>query len=138
MSITRADKLTEAAKKIETFSDFVTSFFTHPISGKLMKVTNEDAVIQALKNKILTNFGEVLYRPNQGCNIRKSLFEMNDTFMKEDINNAIKNSIQNDKRVELLSVNIDTDDYEVTVNITVFIINTQDPVSFNIILKKVR
>lgn len=95
MAITRADTLTQTAKKQELFSDFLNSFSVSPFSGQLALSKNEKAVSQSIRNLILTNFGERLFNPNFGSDVYKTLFEPNFT---EDLNlleQRIRFSIEN-------------------------------------------
>ncbi len=136
--VTRADKLIEEQKNREVYSDFSNSFVSHPITGKLLKVTNENAVKQAFKNRILSNFGEKLYEPFFGSNVMKALFEPNDAFMRETINNAVKNSAQNDPRITIIETQVNrTDEYSISITVVFLINNIVDPVSINIILQRV-
>ena len=102
--ITRTDKLTEELKKVETYSDFMVNFTAHPISGNLLKVKNEDAVKMAVKNRVMTGFSERLYNPFIGSNVKRKLFEPNDSFLKEDIKKSVENSLQNDSRINLIEL----------------------------------
>lgn len=136
--ITRADKLIEEKQNQEVFSDFSNSFAAHPITGRLLKVTNSESVKQAFRNRILSNFGEKLYSPEYGSYIKKSLFEPNDQFTKETIENTIRNSIQNDPRITLISIDVTSpEDHTVSVTIIFLISTIQEPQKINVILKRV-
>ena len=95
MAITRADTLTQTAKKQDLFSDFMDSFAMSPFSEQLSLVKNERAVSQSIKNLILTNFGERLFNPNFGSNINKTLFEPNITDDLNVLEDRIRFSIRN-------------------------------------------
>jgi phage baseplate assembly protein W len=82
------------------FSDFLTNLNRHPSTGSLGLVTNINAVKQAIKNIVLTNYGERLYQPTIGGNIKSSLFNPIDNFSTTLIETSIKNTIfNNDTRV---------------------------------------
>jgi phage baseplate assembly protein W len=142
MTVTRADKLTQLNKKQEFFSDFLTNFERHPVSGALARVTNEESIKQSLKNLILTNVGERIFQPNFGSNVRRSLFEPNDKITAQNIVYYIKNSVsQNEPRVALSNVVVypSPDEGTFTVNIVFYIINNPvTPVTLNLILRRVR
>lgn len=136
--ITRIDKLTEELKKVETYSDFPLDFQAHPISGNLLKLKNEDAVKMAVKNRVMTGFSERLYNPFIGSNIKKKVFEPNDGFLKEDIKKSIENSLQNDRRINLVDVVTEIENH--TANITIYfqVINNPTILTVNIFLRRVR
>lgn len=136
--ITRTDKLTDELKKIETYSDFTVDFLCHPFSGNLIRIKNEDAVKMAVRNRVLTGFSERLYNPFIGSNIKRKLFEPNDTFLYEDIKKSVENSLQNDTRINLIDVKTIVSDQNVSVDIYFQMIN--NPTIFNtlILLRRVR
>lgn len=142
MSTNKADTLTQKKTVPILFSDFLDNFDLHPLNGNLARATNDKSINQALKNLVLTNFGERLFQPSVGCNVYKSLFEPNDDIAKEDLNYAITSTInQNEPRVNLLQVNIDNSLYQqdqISITIVYSIINTTQVQSVNILLSRVR
>ena len=137
---TRADKYSQKSKQ-EYFSDFLNDFDTHPISHSLVRVTNENAVKQSIRNLILTNLGERLFSPNIGSDIARALFEPNDVVTAENIVFYIKNTIShNEPRAVLLDVRVTTklDNYSMVVNVVFSLINSNEPVTLDVILKRVR
>ena len=142
MTITSADKITQVSKQLEFYSDFFDNMEKHPISGNLMKVTNEKSIIQSIKNLIYTNIGDRVFEPLVGSNVYNSLFELNDAAtyesLKYNINLVIK---QFEPRVELTDVTIDTtnvDRNSLSISITFYIINNTTPITTSIVLKRVR
>jgi hypothetical protein len=121
MATTRIDffrKLDEV--KRDTFSDFFTDFVAHPVTGNLGRITDADSIKQSLKNLIYTNYGERLYQPNIGSNVFKSLFELDDMFIGNDIKYHIQKTItDNEPRVNLQDVRIDLDADNNYVNVTI-------------------
>lgn len=141
MTVSRADKFTQLNKKQEYFSDFLNNFDRHPITNSLVRTTNEDSVKQALKNLILTNIGERVFQPTVGSYIRASLFEPNDVITSEKIITTINNVVKfNEPRVQLLNIvanpNVENDSFD--VSIVFAIINNPNPVTLNLILRRVR
>lgn len=154
--ITKADVLTGARKKVEFFSDFKTSFKTTPYGNQLVKVSNEEAVKQSFKNLLLTNRGERLFQPNLGSDITTLLFELN----WEDNIGLIKDFIENcadncEPRVNLLDVIVNgqsymdlegvavnttapSDDHTINLSVIFQIINNPEPITLDIVLKRVR
>lgn len=56
--------------------------------------TNEAAIKADLMHLILTNKGERLYLPDFGTNLRRYIFEQNDTITYEDIKEEITDAIK--------------------------------------------
>jgi phage baseplate assembly protein W len=141
MAITRADKITETLYVQQTFSDFTNDLTVHPITNQLIVLKNADAVKQALKNLILTSLGEKPFTPLFGSNINKSLFELFDPFFVEDVKRYVTLAVnQYEPRVNLISVDVKQDRTEtaVTINIVFSLINTTQPLSISIYVKRVR
>ena len=59
----------------ETFKDLSITFKKHPVSDDLVVVKDKAAIIQAVTALLLTNKGERPFKPDLGCDIRRSLFE---------------------------------------------------------------
>lgn len=138
---TRADRYTQLNKIPDMFSDFLTDLTPHPITKDLARVRNDQSVRQAIKNLILTNYNERMFQPQIGSNVARSLFEPNDSVMRDDLEDAIRNTIEyNEPRAQLLSVDVlpAPDQYTVSINIVFALINTTEPQSLDVILRRVR
>jgi len=141
MAITRADKITETLYVQQTYSDFTNDLTVHPITQQLVVLKNADSVKQSLRNLILTNLGEKPFNPLFGSNINKSLFELFDPFFVEDVKRYVTLAVQQyEPRVNLISVDVSQDRTEtaVTINIVFSLINTTQPLSISIYVKRVR
>jgi phage baseplate assembly protein W len=143
MAITRADALSQTSKvKKEFFSDFVNSFGKTPVGNQLGRVTDIDSVNQSLRNLIKTNLGERLFQPMIGSEVYASLFENNYIENTDMIQLFIENTIKNNEpRVELNEVIINssrTDENVLEVTIVYNVINNPEPVTLNVLLKRVR
>jgi phage baseplate assembly protein W len=123
------------------FSDFNTSLITHPVKKDLALKTDVKAVVQSLKNLLLTDKGERLFQPNIGSNIRQLLFEnftpQTTTLLKQFIAETIDN---HEPRANLLDVSVspDPDNNSLMVSLIVEVINNQDPVTLNLVLERIR
>jgi phage baseplate assembly protein W len=138
---TRADRFTQLQKVPDLFSDFLTDLTPHPITKDVMRVRNDLSVKQSIKNLILTNYTERPFQPTIGCNIYGSLFEPNDRFFFDSIESSIRNTIQyNEPRATILDVRVQAlaDNYSVGVSIVFALINSVEPQSLDIILRRVR
>ena len=146
------------------FSDFPNNLGIHPVTGAITKLINRDAVKQSIRNIVLTNKGERLYKAELGGDIRKLLFENiaseSDAFIIKD---KIRNSIQTyEPRVEIISIEVLTSenvryaqntlsdlynepsslgaepDNSLMINIVFKIINTDEQLNVNIIVERNR
>jgi phage baseplate assembly protein W len=139
--LTRADKYTQTQKKQEYFSDFLNNFDKHPITSTLARITNEDSITQSIRNIVLTNLGERVFEPNIGSDIKRALFEPNDTITAENIILFVKSTIkQNEPRALVNNVFVypSPDDNSFTVNVVYSVINNPVTTSLNLILRRVR
>jgi phage baseplate assembly protein W len=78
-----------------SFRDLDLNFGIHPIKKDVTKHVNEYAVINSVKNLVLTNFYERPFRPEIGSGVRNLLFEMVDTVTAEQLERAISEVIAN-------------------------------------------
>lgn len=137
----KADRFTQSDKKNQIYSDFLTDLNVHPVSGDVVRFVNEQAVIRSIKNLLLTNHGERLYQPSIGSNIRRLLFEpMGDATGVQIANLARETIDQFEPRAKILEVQA-IPVYErnlYVINVTILVINKQEPTNFNITLTRVR
>lgn len=140
--MSRADRLTARSKQVEYYSDFMMNLDRNPISGELARVTNEKAIVRALKALILTEQGERLFAPRKGSRLRSLLFEPMDAITIDLLKNAITVCVnQYEPRVQLVLVDVvpneDLNHYD--VSITFAMTNAPSNVfSFSTVLKRVR
>lgn len=75
--------------------------FSDDTEGKFLEMNTDakKAIKADLMHLLLTNKGERLYLPDFGANLRKYIFEMNDSpswsLIKDEINGAVKKFIPN-------------------------------------------
>lgn len=139
--LSRAGVLTGSNRSVEYFSDFTRNFTKSPVGDQLSRVVNEKSINQSLVNLILTNLGERLFQPYIGSNILSSFFENNYRENLTDLEFFIENTIKNnEKRVNLIELDISETDSENEVAITIVYntINNPEPVTFEYILRRVR
>ena len=123
------------------FKDLDLNFAIHPIRKDINKHSNEYAVINSVKNLILTNHYERPFQPELGSNLRRLLFENIDVVIAARIEQEIADTITNfEPRVEVSKV-IATptpDENRYNVELEFFIINNPDPVTINFFLERIR
>lgn len=125
----------------EIFSDIDINFIANPITGKLQRKTNRDAVRQSVKSLILTDFYERPFKSEIGCNLRYYLFELFTPATKQQMENAVKEVIENyEPRADVIGVLVEDrpDMNALTVSVAFMISNDPSPVILDVILERVR
>lgn len=123
------------------FSDFLLDFKRNPHTRDLVRVTNEQSIINSVKKILKTNNFEVPYAPYFGANIYRYLFEPFTPTTEMEIKNEIKFAIEAfEPRVELLDVvvNGDPDRNALDITVTVSIINNPAPITISTTLVRIR
>lgn len=124
-----------------TFRDLDLSFGIHPVKKDVNTHVNEYAIINSVKNLVLTNFYERPFRPNIGSNIRKLLFELVTPLTANQIERAIQETIQNyEPRVNIRTVKAtpSQDENGYNVNLEFFIVNLTTPITIEFFLQRIR
>jgi phage baseplate assembly protein W len=117
------------------------NFGIHPIRKDINTHKNEYAIVNSVKNLILTNHYERPFRPQIGSNIRRLLFEPIDSIISAQIEREVVETIQNfEPRVEVSSVVAspvpDENGYKITLEF--FVINNANPITINFFLERIR
>jgi phage baseplate assembly protein W len=102
---------------------------------------SERAVINSIKNLVLTNHYERPFQPELGSNIRRLLFENVDSVMAAQIEREIEETIENfEPRAQVSKVTAiaapDENKYEVVMEF--FVINNPNPITINFFLERIR
>ncbi len=121
--------------------DLDLNFNIHPVRKDINKHKSEFAVINSIKNLILTNHYEIPFQPEIGCNIRKLLFEPLDMVTASLIDREIVETITNFEpraRISKVVVKPDFDNNGFSVELLFQIINRTDPVAIKFFLERVR
>ena len=102
------------------FKDVSMSFKVNPLNFDLIGLKNENAIARSVRNIVFTLPGEKFFDENFGSNISASLFENMDSIAADQIDDEIRQSIDNyEARVNLLSVIADPDFDNNTFNVTI-------------------
>ena len=124
------------------FSDVNVSFTPHPVTGKLPVLKNADAVKRAVRNLILTNFGERPYEPLYGGNVRALLFEnTDDPLLDSLIQSRIEAAIENFEpraKVDRVIVDLKPDSNALVIKIRFTVLNERFPVDLEVAIERVR
>lgn len=97
MSVNTSDKNTDGVRPIDVvptlFSDLSLPFSLHPNTMDIRPITDLNAIRAAVKNLVLTNFGERPFHPEIGSNVTGLLFENADFFtaasMRDEIHRVL-------------------------------------------------
>jgi len=128
-------------KKKEIYSDLDLGFFGHPITKKLSRKVNRDAIRQSVKSLILTDFYDRPFKPTIGCGIRYYLFEPFSQAIKQQMESAIRETIANhEPRADVVEVLVEEkqDVHALVISVAFMIINDPNPVVLDVILERVR
>jgi phage baseplate assembly protein W len=123
------------------FKDLDMNFTIHPIRKDVNKLVAERAVINSIKNIVLTAHYEKPFNPDFGSNIRRLLFENLDTLTASAIEREIAETITNyEPRVNLLETiaRADFDNNGFKVDLKFMIVNQTQPLSISFFLERIR
>jgi phage baseplate assembly protein W len=116
----KSDRFTDHSNERIVYSDFTKNLDVHPDTGDLFIMTNENSIKMALSNLVKTNYYERFYNPQLAGNIIGSVFEnsIDERFvgLKKSLQSLIVN---NEPRVNLLSINITKDSSNTQLNIII-------------------
>jgi phage baseplate assembly protein W len=124
-----------------SFKDLDLNFIPHPVRKDVTKHINEFAIINSVKNLILTNHYERPFQPELGSNIRRLLFENVDVIIAARIEREIVETIENfEPRVQVSKVTAipapDENSYQIILEF--FIVNIPNPVTITFFLERIR
>lgn len=125
----------------ERYLDIDLNFINHPIKGDISVHKDVKAIINSVKNLILTNHYERLFQPEIGSNIRKMLFEPLDDITAIMVEREIREVIKNyEPRVDIhaLVVKASPDYHSLEVTMTFFMINRTEPITIRFLLERIR
>ena len=117
-----------------SFRDLDLNFGIHPVKKDINRNLGPMAVINSVKNLILTNHYERPFRPEIGSNVRRLLFENLDVVTATNIKNEIQRMIENyESRVSIIQLDVksDFDRNGFNVFMEFYIVNQTSPVKIN-------
>jgi phage baseplate assembly protein W len=124
-----------------SFKDLDLNFTIHPVRKDINTHKNEYAIINSVKNLILTNHYERPFRPQIGSSIRRLLFENIDTIIAAQLERAVVETIENfEPRAQVNQINAiaDPDNNGYKLRLEFFVINSVDPITINFFLERIR
>jgi phage baseplate assembly protein W len=130
---------TKAVNRI--YSDLDLSFAAHPITGDVVRRYDVNAVKQALKVLILTNYYERPFQPKLGSPVYGMLFENVDKITANSLKLRLELLINRyEPRIRTQQIDViprfDNNEFEVTIYF--YVVGVADPVTFSTILRRNR
>jgi hypothetical protein len=126
---------------VRDFKDLDLNFNIHPVRKDISKSIGPMAVVNSIKNLILTNHYERPFQPDIGSNVRRLLFENLDNITATTIKDEIERTIVNyEPRATVKTINV-TADYDKNgfkVYLEFFIVNQTAPIIINFLLERIR
>ena len=131
---------------VRDFKDLDLSFNIHPVKKDINKHVGVKAVINSIKNLVLTNHYEKPFQPEIGSNVRKLLFEHLDPItaiaLQREIYQVIKNyeprAISNTQEDIQVIVKPDYDKNAFSVEIYFKVVNQSLPITVTFFLERIR
>jgi len=126
---------------VRDFKDLDLSFIPHPVKKDINKHVGVKAVINSIKNLVLTNHYEKPFQPEIGSNVRKLLFENIDELTSIALQREISQVIANyEPRASVSKVYVfaDYDNNGFNVEVEFSIINQSDPITITFFLERIR
>jgi phage baseplate assembly protein W len=123
------------------FSDLDLNFTIHPVRKDINRTTGDMAVINSIKNLVLTNHYERPFQPEVGSNVRRLLFENLDNLTANSIEKEIEQVIKNfEPRARITKVNAiaDFENNGFKVSMEFYIVNRTTPITINFFLERIR
>jgi len=115
--------------------------FSKKASGEIYKKEHAAAVKQAVKNLLMTNYSEKPFLPRFGGNLNSLLFALNTDINDESLEEQIIQNINIfEPRARVLSVSSQTkdDSHEIKVTVTFQVVNTNETITTDIDLTRLR
>jgi len=118
------------SSSIDRYSDLNLQMIVHPQKKDIVPLVGEQAVKNAIRTLLLTNFMERPFQPALGANLRSLLFEPNDAITRLALKDGVINVLErHEPRIQNVNVVIEATNDENTYRIiVVFSIKENDSV----------
>lgn len=130
----------------QSYKDIDLSFTAKPgagggFKGDIYKKFDVGAILQSVKNIILTDNGEKPFTPNFGVGVISELFEFNDSITRNKVKRLIRNNVSYyEPRVEIETINVTSreDTNEIAIVLELTILSTNETVTFTTFVNRLR
>lgn len=129
------------ARNTRTFSDLDFMFTAHPVTKDITRRYDENAIKASLKNLILTSNFERPFHSEIGSQVRALMFEPASPMLSQMLRRSIIDVVNNfEPRVFLdnVDVNYSNDNNSVYVTVQFRIVNTERPLSLDLVIERTR
>jgi phage baseplate assembly protein W len=129
------------ARNTRLFSDLDLNFTAHPVTKDISRRYDENAIKASLKNLILTSNYERPFHSEIGSQVRALLFEPATPMTRVLLERSIEDLVTNfEPRVQLISVqaNVSEDNNAVYIGVEFKIVNTERPLTLELVLERTR
>ncbi len=129
------------------YKDIDLTFANKPTSGDnpsktdIYKKEDAAAVKQAVKTLLMTNFGEKPFQPYFGADLQSLLFDLADDSIADSIDLAIRSAVElYEPRASIRKVGVRAlpDNNSVSVYVEFLIVNTEEVVTFETTISRLR
>ncbi len=139
--IIRSTSRASVTSRRKRWADLDLALTLHPIRKDIITLKDDDAIKNAVKNLLITNFSERPFNKNIGANLRALLFEPADVLTEISLRENIANTLaRHEPRVEVIDIEIidqsDSNSYLISVNFLIKEFDTDQ--SVQIILRRLR
>jgi len=128
-------------RKTRVFADLDLNFTPHPVTGDITRRYDDNAIKASIKNLILTRHYERPFHSEIGSPIRALMFDLVTPMVAMNVKRAIIDVINNfEPRVQLISVEpvASPDNNALYVSIVFKIVNTEKPITLDLLLERTR
>lgn len=124
-----------------SYIDLDLGFIVHPVKKDLLTLKDAEAIKNSVKNLVLGQHYERKFHPEIGSVVTSLLFENATPMTAINIQNSIEAVITNfEPRVKInsISVNVSPDENGYNATIEFYILNTLEPIVFDLFLERTR
>lgn len=121
------------------YKDIDLSFRPHPVTGDVVVLKDDKAVMNSVKNLVLTNFHERMMEPLKGGNVRAMLFENMTPLTRHYLEKHVSQLIDAfEPRAKLISIDSHSvvDENTISLTMKIEIIELRREVQMDLILKR--
>ena len=125
----------------DIYSDLDINMTIHPVSKDTSRLVDEEAIKNAMKNLILINKGEILFKPTLGSNIRKMLFENITPDIVVILREYVISTLEtHEPRINIIGVDVlsTLDSNAIQISITFNIQKSENNLNLSFIIDRVR
>lgn len=123
------------------YSDIDRTFTYKPTTGDLYLVKDAKSVKQAIRNLVLTDYGERPFRPYIGSGVRGLLFELSDDLTSTLLKDNIRRTIENyEPRARILNIKVELapDENSLRVRIEFQVVTSSEVATLDVNLERIR